>query len=143
MHTRIYPGAVVLPSVRPVESRHRRVIAARFPIDLRGLRYAGGAMAALGLVLPHLPGHPGIPCPLRTLTGVPCPFCGLTTSVEAVMRGDLHAAIAANPFGLVAVAFAVALLLRPRWQRVSIPTVVLVLGVALSWLFELHRYHFL
>jgi hypothetical protein len=107
------------------------------------MRYAGGAMLVLGLALPHMPGHPGLPCPLRTLTGVPCPFCGLTTSVEAVMRGDAHAAFVANPFGLLAVAFAIALLLRPRWQRFSPPALVLVAGVATSWLFELHRYHFL
>lgn len=133
----------MLPPVRSVEPRHRRALASRLNFELSGLRYAGGTMLALGVALPHIPGNPGIPCPLRTLTGVPCPFCGLTTSVEAVMRGDFHAALVANPFGLVAVAFALALLVRPRWERVNVPAIVLVLGVAVSWLFELHRYHFL
>ena len=118
-------------------------MAARFEFELRPLRYAGAAMLTLGLTLPHVPGNPGLPCPLRTLTGVPCPFCGMTTSVEAVLRGDAHGAISANPFGLAAVAVAMALLLRPRWQRFSLPTLVLLAGVATSWLFELHRYHFL
>lgn len=100
-------------------------------------------MLLLGLSLPHVPGHPGLPCPLRTVTGVPCPFCGLTTSVEAAMGGNVHRAVSANPFGLLAVAVAVVLLARPQWRRVSLPVVVVISGVATSWLFELHRYHFL
>jgi len=100
-------------------------------------------MLVLGVVLPHVPGHPGIACPLRTLTGVPCPFCGLTTSVEATMGGHLGRAFAANPFGIVAVAFAAALLARPKWDRLNLPLLVVAIGVLCSWLFELHRYHFL
>jgi len=118
-------------------------MAARFDLDLSPVRYAGGAMLALGLVLPHLPGNPGLPCPLRTVTGVPCPFCGLTTSVKAVLHGDGHAAWAANPFGILIVAFAVVLVVRPRWRHFSLPTVIVLTGVAISWLFELHRYHFI
>ncbi|MDQ6617214.1 MAG: DUF2752 domain-containing protein [Actinomycetota bacterium] len=127
----------------PVEPVYRRVMAARFEIELRPIRYIGAAMLALGVALPHLPGNPGLPCPLRSATGVPCPFCGLTTSVKAVMRGDGHSAWAANPFGLVIVVFAVALVLRPRWRQLTLPLAVVLAGVAASWLFELHRYHFL
>jgi hypothetical protein len=119
-----------------------RIATARVDIELGLLRYAGAAMLALGVALPHLPGNPGLPCPLRSVTGVPCPFCGLTTSVKAVLHGDGHGAWAANPFGLVIVAFAMALVVRPRWRQVILPTALVVVGVALSWLFELHRYHF-
>jgi hypothetical protein len=118
-------------------------MAARLDFDLRPARYAGGLMLALGVVLPHLPGNPGLPCPLRTVTGVPCPFCGLTTSVKAVLHGNGHTAWAANPFGLLIVALAGAMVVRPRWRHLSVPTVVVLSGVALSWMFELHRYHFL
>lgn len=118
-------------------------MAARFDLDLGPARYLGGAMLALGLVLPHVAGNPGLPCPLRTVTGVPCPFCGLTTSVKAVLGGDGRAALAANPFGVLLVAAAVVLLVVPRWRRVSLPLVVLGGGIALSWLFELHRFHFI
>jgi hypothetical protein len=110
--------------------------------ELRTARYLGGAMLALGVALPHLPGNPGLPCPLRTLTGVPCPFCGLTTSVKAALHGDGHAAWGANPFGLLLIALAIAMVARPRWRRLRVPTLMVVSAVAVSWLFELHRYHF-
>lgn len=126
-----------------IEPLRRRLLAARVDMELRPVRYLGAAMLGLGLALPHLPGNAGLPCPLRTVTGVPCPFCGLTTSVKAVLRGDGHGAWAANPFGLLVVAFALLIVARPRWRRLSVPAVVVVAGVALSWLFELHRYHFI
>jgi hypothetical protein len=122
---------------------HRRALAARLEVDLRPFRYLGAAMLALGLVLPHVAGDPGLPCPLRSVTGVPCPMCGMTTSVKAVLGGRLHPAFAANPAGLLAVAVAIALLARPAWRHLSVPTAVLAGGVALSWLFQLHRFHFL
>jgi O-antigen ligase len=118
-------------------------MAARLDMDLRTPRYLGGAMLALGVILPHLPGNPGLPCPLRTVTGVPCPFCGLTTSVKAALHLDGHGAWAANPFGLLVVAFAIAMVVRPRWRRVSVPALVVIVGVAVSWVFQLHRFHFL
>ena len=129
--------------IRSEEPLRRRLVAARIELDLRGPRYVGAAMLLLGVVLPHMPGDPGLPCPLRTVTGVPCPFCGLTTSVKAVLHGAGHAAWAANPFGLLAVASAVVLLVRPRWRHASLPVVMVVAALAASWLFELHRFHFL
>jgi hypothetical protein len=100
-------------------------------------------MLALGAALPHVTGNPGLPCPLRTLTGVPCPLCGMTTSVKATLHGDLHAAASANPFGILAVVLAVILLVRPGWRQLRLPMVTLAGAGALSWLFELHRFHLL
>ena len=111
-------------------------------LDPTGLRSAGLAMLGLGAVLPLLPGNAGLPCPLRTLTGVPCPLCGMSTSVEAVVRLDLHGALTANPAGLLAVAIAIALLVvRPR--RLRIPIYIVPLALAAMWLFELHRFSYL
>jgi hypothetical protein len=110
--------------------------------DLRDLRAAGALMLAGAVTLPWLPGHAGLVCPLRAVTGVPCPLCGMTTSVEATVHGRLGEAVAANPAGILAVVLAVALLLfRPRRLNVP-PAVPIVLGMAM-WVFELHRFSYL
>ena len=108
-------------------------------VDASDLRRAGAAMLLAGAVLPVLPGHPHLFCPLRTLTGVPCPLCGMTTSVEATMHLRLDRAMAANPAGVILVGLAVFLLLRrPASVRVSLP--LLTVGLALMWAFELFRF---
>jgi small neutral amino acid transporter SnatA (MarC family) len=114
---------------------------ARQPVGLSDLRVAGGLMLAAAAVRPiH---GPGLPCPLRTLTGVPCPLCGMTTSVTDTVHGHLGAALAANPVGVLAVAVAVALLVWRRAEQVRVPAAALPIALAAMWLFELHRFHFL
>ena len=115
---------------------------AKLEVDLSVVRRLGPPMLGLGLLLPHLPGHPGLPCPLRTMTGVPCPFCGMTTSVEAGVHLDWRGAITANPFGLVAIAVAVLVLLRPAWRRLTLPLVLVIPALVTSELWELHRFKF-
>ncbi len=96
-------------------------------------------MLGAALVLPALPGHPGLVCPLRTLTGVPCPFCGMTTSVESTVHLRFRDALAANPAGVFLVAAALWFVLRrPTQLRYSLP--LLWVGLALMWVFELHRF---
>jgi hypothetical protein len=108
-------------------------------LDLRGLRAPAALMVAASAVLPLVPGHPGLVCPLRALTGVPCPLCGMTTSVEDTIRLDLGGAAAANPAGLALVAAALAILVgRPR--SVAVPTGVPIMLLLGMWLFELHRF---
>jgi hypothetical protein len=107
------------------------------PSDTRG---AAVAMLGLAALLPLLPGHAGLPCPLRTLTGVPCPMCGMTTSVEATVHGHLGAALQANPAGPFAVLAALVLLVRRPRGLIRVPIAV-VAGILLGlWLFELHRF---
>jgi hypothetical protein len=111
-------------------------------VDAREVRGAGAAMLAAAAVLPHLPGHPGLVCPLRTLTGVPCPLCGLTTSVEDTVSGHVGAAVSANPGGVLLVLVAVVLLaVRPR--QIRLPSAAFVLLALAMWLFELHRFSYL
>lgn len=99
-------------------------------------------MLGAGFLLPVLPGHPGIVCPLRAATGIPCPLCGMTTSVEETVRFDLQDALAANPAGIVAVCVAVILLvLRPR--RLLLPWAAVPLALAAMWAWELHRFDIL
>jgi hypothetical protein len=47
------------------------------------------------------------PCTIYYLTGRPCPSCGLTTSVSAILHGQFGLAWRANPMGFLIVAAAV------------------------------------
>ena len=110
-------------------------------IDARDLRTPAALMLGAAAVLPALPGHPGVECPLRRLTGVPCPLCGMTTSVEDTVHLHLGAALAANPAGILAVLAAIFVLtVRPR--QLWIPTGARVMLLAAMWVFELHRFGF-
>ena len=120
--------------------------------------FAAGA-AMLGAVYPAVTAHtgwPGLPCPLRTLTGVPCPFCGMTTATVAVSHGEWGSAAAANPLVYLAAALVLGtipvLLARaaglapgprpwPEAMRRRVRWAMAVL-VGLSWLFQLHRFGF-
>ena len=51
------------------------------------------------------PELPGLSCPLRALTGIPCPTCFLTRATCASLRGDWHQALNLHAYGpLVAAA---------------------------------------
>jgi Protein of unknown function (DUF2752) len=108
--------------------------------DLTDARGAAIAVLAGAPVLALLPGHAGLPCPQRTLTGVPCPFCGSTTSVEDVFRGHLLGALGANPLGPAVVAAALFLVVRRPGHALRVPGMVVALAVLGLWLFELHRF---
>jgi hypothetical protein len=118
-------------------------LAARYEIDLASSRRAGISLLVGGLVLAHLPASIGVPCPLRTLTGVPCPFCGVTTAVRATLDGHVGSALNAAPLGLLVVLLAALAAIGRGPRTLRIPTVVLVALLACEWLFELHRYHVL
>ena len=117
-----------------------RFPAASTTIDPTDARGAAFAMLAAAATLPLLGGHAGLPCPLRTLTGVPCPLCGMTTSVEATVHGHLGAALQANPAGPFVVLAALALLVRRPRRVVKVPTIALLVLALGLWLFELHRF---
>jgi glycerol-3-phosphate acyltransferase PlsY len=120
----------------------------------------GAGAAMVGSVYPIIMAHTGgqgIPCPLRTLTGVPCPFCGLTTATVALTHGQWSVAARTSPLAYLAaglvvgtapvlVARATGQVPAPRpWSpaaRKRAGRLVTVI-VALSWAFQLHRYGFL
>ena len=111
-------------------------------IDGVTLRRLGAAMLAIGALLAFSPIHPGLTCPLRATTGVPCPFCGMTTSVKACLRMDFTAAFLANPGGIAAVVSALVLVVwRPR--SIKLPLVALVAAGVSMWVFQLFRFQVL
>jgi hypothetical protein len=79
--------------------------------------------------LPHLPGWS---CPLRALTGIPCPTCFLTRATELALQGDLQRSLQQHAFGpLLAIGLVGWSLLAVR-QRQLWPC--LALGKRNSWL---------
>ena len=60
------------------------------------------------------PQFPGFSCPLRALTGIPCPTCFLTRAISTALTGDLHNALHWHLFGPVMAAVLVG------WSVVSI-----------------------
>lgn len=108
------------------------------------LRVAAMAVAAIGVSWIHRLNDPGVLCPLRALTGVPCPVCGGTTVFIEFGGGRPAQAALANPMVLAgAVAVAVAPLgLGRRWWALQPKTRAWMLGTALvgSELWQLVRF---
>jgi hypothetical protein len=120
----------------------------------------GACAGMVGSVYPMIMAHTGgqgIPCPLRTLTGVPCPFCGMTTATVALTHGEWGDAARTSPLAYLAAALVVGtapILLARTTGRVRSPRPwsdaarkrtgrVMAVIVAASWVFQLHRYGFL
>lgn len=116
------------------------------------LRTLGVMMAAGGAVLSVAP-DVGVLCPIRRFTGVPCPFCGMTTGTVALGHGDVVGSVAANPFAVILVtaifvSFVPAVYragwFRSAWRRLRPMAPLLSVAVLpLLWLWELNRFGFL
>jgi hypothetical protein len=92
------------------------------------------------VVLAHLPSDVGPPCPLRSLTGIPCPFCGLTTALRELGGGHLVRSVSAAPLGILLAILALLALagrLPPR-LKLAYWGIVPLLGA--EWLYELSRF---
>lgn len=120
-------------SLAPLSRRVREVL----------LRGGGAAAAAVTVAALHSVHDPGVICPLRLLTGIPCPMCGSTTVFVELGSGHPVAAVLANPFTVL---FGLGLLFAPLgvqpWWRSRpkrLRTTVLVAAAVLSWFWQLHR----
>ncbi|MFE0462753.1 DUF2752 domain-containing protein [Kitasatospora sp. NPDC058965] len=115
----------------------------RVRIAQTALRGAAAAAAALAVAVLHDVHDPGVLCPLRRFTGIPCPVCGSTTVFIEAGHGHWLAALTANPVTVVA---GLGLLTAPlgtgaRWWSLSGGRRNALLGTALgvSWLWQLNR----
>ncbi|MFM8304409.1 MAG: DUF2752 domain-containing protein [Actinomycetota bacterium] len=109
-------------------------------IDLAPLRTVGLFLVPAALALSVSPFDPVPPCPLRTLTGIPCPLCGSTRGVIAAVHGDLGRALTLNPASIIVLVLAVLLVATWRVERVRIPVWVVVAGFAALWAYQLFKY---
>lgn len=72
-----------------------------------------------GVALLHSQGVPMPACPWRSVTGIPCPFCGATTAALAVADLDPAAALQASPLVMVGALVMVGLpAIQPHWRRI-------------------------
>lgn len=111
-------------------------------VALRAALLAAGCVALAQALAIH---DPGVLCPMRRLTGLPCPLCGGTTALAAAGAGHFDRAFAASPIVLLG---GLALVAAPAgagnlWWRLGDRTRTwLVLGLlTVAWLYQLVRFH--
>ena len=81
-------------------------------------------------------------CPFKYITGVDCPFCGMTRATIALGRGDVHAALGFHPFaplvlvGLLAL-FGIVIVGRTDLLVRGRRPIVLLAAIALLWALRL------
>ena len=101
------------------------------------LRVAAAGLVGVAAAWPLLP-HPPIACPLRAITGLPCPLCGMTRACVAAVHGHLAQSLAFNPAGVLVVLAALVALVRPQWlTSVRVPAWVVLVAFGALWLWNI------
>jgi hypothetical protein len=59
------------------------------------LLISGAVVVQIGLTLLHLPGWQ---CPIKAVTGIPCPGCGLSTACSLLLKGEWQEALKTHAF---------------------------------------------
>ncbi|MCX5941111.1 MAG: DUF2752 domain-containing protein [Cyanobium sp. LacPavin_0818_WC50_MAG_67_9] len=118
---------------------------ARFWSQLRQAGYLLPASLTGYLWLKGLhPDLPGLGCPLRQLTGIPCPGCFLTRATSAALVADLPSSISLHAFGPLAagvlVWWSITSVRQRRLVPLGLPAVpfgVAAVGLLAYWLMRL------
>lgn len=76
-------------------------------------------------------------CPIRIITGFPCPGCGLTRSVLLILHLDWYNAFFMNPSAFLWIIFSLYLLwqryIKNRWFKHNMIIVIIICLFTLSW----------
>ena len=134
------PGSGRYAAAMALTQKMSRQLGGNTTFDLREVRMAGAAMLGIAAVRPLVPFEFVPPCPLRTITGIPCPMCGMTRGVTALVHGDFAQALLMNPASYLAVALAVLLLVQWRTRKVVVPVWLIVTVMALMWTWQAFKY---
>ncbi|MHA3960595.1 DUF2752 domain-containing protein [Synechococcus sp. LTW-G] len=112
-------------------------------IQRSGYLLPAGLTSAIWLKGLH-PGLPGWSCPLRALTGVPCPTCYLTRATADSLTGNLDGAMQLHAFGPVVagalVAWSIASIRQRRLLPFGIPALPLgacAIALLIYWFLRL------
>jgi hypothetical protein len=101
-------------TVRTRPQHHASVNRTRWTLSA----IAGAILTATVIIGPHR--LPAVSfCWFRSMTGLPCPGCGLTRAVFAISGGEFAAAWHFNPFGYLAYGILIVMLLLPILGRVA------------------------
>lgn len=126
------------------------------PILAPFLYHRSTGLVVLGVVAAHgglvMAGWPGWPCPVRTTLGIPCPGCGLSRALAALVSGDWQTSLTYHAFaplflaGIILIGAATLLPSAPRqrligWvehtERYSGFMALFLIGLVFYWLARL------
>jgi Protein of unknown function (DUF2752) len=111
------------------------------------VRAAAVGLASIAVAWLHAAHDPGVLCPLRRLTGIPCPLCGSTTVFIEAGSGSLRGAFLANPVTFLAAAGLIVAPLGPGrwWWRAPyrFRHALVLAAIVTAWTWQLARFDFL
>ncbi len=64
------------------------------------IRYLAVGLLTVAVAAVHLKHRPQTMCLFRSVTGIPCPFCGGTTAASDLGHGNLGSALRASPLAI-------------------------------------------
>lgn len=82
----------------------------------------------------------GYHCPIRYITGIDCPGCGMTRALLALLKGDLAASIAFHPFLLPSIllfGMTVVSYLKSNKKAAEICLYIWSAGMLICWIIKL------